>query len=144
MQKFSRIKMKKTITKEFQFDASHRLQTDEISEEMNQKVFGKCYNFPSHGHRYQLFVTVSGKEKYGMIINYTELKRIVNQEFVDIVDHNFLNDLEMFEGKITTCETMVDVIWEILEPHMNRAQVALEEIKLYETPTSYATLKKDD
>jgi 6-pyruvoyl-tetrahydropterin synthase len=41
---------------------------------MNKKIFGKCNNLPSHGHSYKLLVSISGDERYGMIINFNDLK----------------------------------------------------------------------
>jgi 6-pyruvoyltetrahydropterin/6-carboxytetrahydropterin synthase len=53
---------------------------------------GKCKNV--HGHSYKLSVTVSGKPikdntnvKFGMVIDFGDLKKIVNEEVVDIFDH---------------------------------------------------------
>ena len=130
--------MKKTITKEFHFDSSHRLDNPDLSEEENKKVFGKCNNLPSHGHTYKLFVTVSGEEENGMIINFTDLKEIVNREVIDIFDHHFINDLDCMKGKITTCEIMIEIFWKLLENSLKEKDVKLEKLKLYETATSYA------
>jgi 6-pyruvoyltetrahydropterin/6-carboxytetrahydropterin synthase len=132
----------KTITKEFKFDSSHRLIDANLSVEENMNVFGKCYNAPSHGHTYKLFVTISGRETNGMIINFTDLKRIVNEKVIDIFDHHFINDVECMKDLITTCEVMVDIIWNLLETELKSQGVLLEEIKLYETETSFATRTK--
>ena len=132
--------MKKTITKEFQFDSAHRLYDDDLSEEENERIFGKCTNL--HGHTYKLFVTISGEERYGMIINFTNLKHIVNQNVIDIFDHKYLNEVPEMRGKLTTCENQIKVIWHLLVNELYSQGVILEEIKLYETPTSYCTLSK--
>ena len=132
-----------TITKEFEFDSSHRLIDSKLNKKENQKVFGKCFNYPSHGHLYRLFVTVEGFHLFnGMTINFSNLKEIVNKKVIRIFDHNFINDLECMKGKISTCENMVLVIWNLLEWDLAKENVVLREIKLYETPTSCATLTK--
>jgi len=133
--------MKKTITKEFEFASSHRLDNPDLSEEENKEVFGKCNNLPSHGHNYKLFVTVSGEEKNGMIINFSELKKIVNKEVIDIFDHHFINDLDCMKGKITTCEVMIEIIWKILKESFKGKEIEIEKLKLYETATSYAEVE---
>ncbi|MDA9333723.1 6-carboxytetrahydropterin synthase, partial [Polaribacter sp.] len=53
---------------------------------------GKCKNV--HGHSYKLSVTVSGSPitdnsnvKFGMVIDFSDLKKIVKEEIVDIFDH---------------------------------------------------------
>jgi len=70
------------ITKKFNFETGHALYGYD----------GKCKNV--HGHSYKLSVTVSGKPitdstnvKFGMVIDFSDLKKIVNEEIVDIFDH---------------------------------------------------------
>lgn len=70
------------ITKLFSFETGHALYGYD----------GKCKNV--HGHSYKLSVTVIGKPisdnsnvKFGMVIDFTDLKRIVKDEIVDVFDH---------------------------------------------------------
>ena len=70
------------ITKQFKFETGHALYGYD----------GKCKNV--HGHSYKLSVTVSGipiadssHVKFGMVIDFGDLKKIVNEEIVDIFDH---------------------------------------------------------
>lgn len=132
--------MKKTITKEFDFDSSHRLVNKELSDEDNIKIFGKCNNIPSHGHTYKLWVTVSGEEKNGMIVNFLDLKDVVNKNVIDVFDHHFINDLDCMKEKISTCENMLDVIWNLLYLPFKQMNLTLVKIKLSETPTSWGEL----
>lgn len=70
------------ITKQFTFETGHALYGYD----------GKCSNI--HGHSYKLSVTVIGEPisdasnvKYGMVIDFGDLKKIVNKEIVDVFDH---------------------------------------------------------
>ncbi len=70
------------ITKQFNFETGHALYGYD----------GKCKNV--HGHSYKLSVTVIGKPitdssevKYGMVIDFSDLKKIVKEEVVDVFDH---------------------------------------------------------
>ena len=70
------------ITKEFTFETGHALYGYD----------GKCRNV--HGHSYKLAVTVIGQPimdsenvKFGMVIDFTDLKKIVKEEIVDPFDH---------------------------------------------------------
>lgn len=70
------------ITKQFNFETGHALYGYD----------GKCRNV--HGHSYKLSVTVignpitdSGHVKLGMVIDFSDLKKIVKEEIVDIFDH---------------------------------------------------------
>ena len=70
------------ITKQFNFETGHALYGYD----------GKCRNV--HGHSYKLSVTVIGSPiddssnvKYGMVIDFSDLKKIVKEEIVDQFDH---------------------------------------------------------
>lgn len=70
------------ITKQFNFETGHALFGYD----------GKCKNV--HGHSYKLSVTVIGTPitdrsnvKFGMVIDFSDLKKIVKEEIVDIFDH---------------------------------------------------------
>lgn len=143
--------MKKTITKEFSFDMAHRLYDPELSEIDNGILYDKCFNI--HGHTYKLFITVSGPLKNGMVINFVDLKRIINENVVNKFDHKILltkgdrliKDLHnhaVIMDLPSTCENQIDIIWDLIVDDLMMYNVTLEEIKLYETPTSYAVLKK--
>ena len=125
------------ISKEFTFDAAHKLYNPLWSDEKNKKVYGKCYNL--HGHTYKLIITVEGvQDASGMLINFVDLKKIVQTVILDKVDHAYLN--EVFpEDMITTCENMVNAFWNMLKDKVN-----IVEITLYETPTSWATTLKGE
>jgi 6-pyruvoyltetrahydropterin/6-carboxytetrahydropterin synthase len=70
------------ITKQFSFETGHALYGYD----------GKCRNI--HGHSFKLYVTVIGNPiadsshvKYGMVIDFSDLKKIVKEEIVDVFDH---------------------------------------------------------
>jgi 6-pyruvoyltetrahydropterin/6-carboxytetrahydropterin synthase len=70
------------ITKQFSFETGHALYGYD----------GKCKNV--HGHSYKLSVTVMGvpilereNVKFGMVIDFSDLKKIVKEEIVDVFDH---------------------------------------------------------
>ena len=48
------------VTRRYRFAASHRLHSDQFSEEQNREVFGKCNNPYGHGHNYEIYVTARG------------------------------------------------------------------------------------
>jgi len=119
---------------------------------------GPCRNV--HGHSYRLFVTLYGKPlmeqdnpKNGMVIDFSDLKRIVRKEIVDVFDHSVVvskqydkEKTEMFTKMFgntvlvdyqPTCENMVSDFASRITPHLP-AGVKLHNLKLYETATSYA------
>ena len=131
-----------TITKEFQFDAAHRLWSDHLSEEQNFKIYGKCSKL--HGHTYRLQVSVSGTVRNdGMILNFTELKTFVQETFLSRYDHAYLNELEEYDNLPVTAEIMVSHIYNVLDEELGRKDVLLQSVVLYETPTSWATMTRE-
>ena len=131
-----------TITKEFRFDAAHRLYLKDLTEEENRGIYGKCSYF--HGHTYRLQVTVSGKvQPTGMIINFTDLKQLVVDRILSRYDHACLNDLAEYRDLPTTAENMVLHIFEALSACLGEKGITLTRIRLYETPDSWAEVTHD-
>jgi 6-pyruvoyltetrahydropterin/6-carboxytetrahydropterin synthase len=132
------------IRKKFQFSAAHRLFSPDLSEEENCRIFGKCAGLHFHGHNYTLEVAVSGEvdPKTGMVINFEDLKSIVEEEIVLNLDHKNLNlDVDFLKGEITTSENIARLIWERLKPRFTH--IKLWEISLAETGDNIAVYRGD-
>lgn len=109
------------ITIRCEFSAAHRLHAPSLSNEENAKLYGPCNNPNSHGHNYDLFVTVKGPidPVTGMVMNLNDLHEIVRRRIFDVVDHKHLDDdLEILGGRVSTAENLAFVCWEILEEEL--------------------------
>lgn len=118
------------------FCAAHRLHREEWTDEKNREVFGKCAHPNYHGHNYVLWVTVKGEPDplTGMVMNFTELKRIIREEITDVLDHRNLNvDIPWLQNKMTTAEVLAREIWNILTPRIEAAGARLHLVQLEET-----------
>jgi len=117
------------ISKEFKFDAAHNLVN----------YHGKCENL--HGHTYRLRVTLKGEPnpKDGMIIDFSILKKIVKEKIIERMDHHYLNDLV----PQSTAENLIRWIWNELTSDLNTPTTELYELKLWETETSFVTLRAE-
>lgn len=137
------------LTKEFSFESAHALDGYD----------GLCREI--HGHSYRLFVTIKGEPiceegnpKMGMVMDFGDLKRIVNSEIVDRLDHSFVlrdsaQNVElkaMLGAKFNkvvlvdyqpTCENMLADFAARLQRALP-ANVQLYSLRLHETATSYA------
>src|ERR1041384_6807625 len=82
-----------TITRRLHFNAAHRVHNPSLSDEENQRLFGKCNNPNWHGHNYILDVSVTGPvdERTGYVIDLARVKEVVNREVIDKVDHKNFN-----------------------------------------------------
>jgi len=126
------------ITRKLEFCASHRLFNPSFSNEKNQTVFGLCNNPNGHGHNYTLEVTVKGEvhPETGMVIDLKSLKKLVQTEIIDKVDHKNLNvDVAFLKDTIPTAENIAIKIWQVLESKIERG--ALHQLKLYESDRNY-------
>lgn len=136
------------ITKQFRFEAAHALWGYD----------GACRNI--HGHSYVLYVTLTGKPisdpqnpKYGMVMDFTILKNIVNTHIVDDFDHALMvrkgtphqklaRESDLF-GKILeldyqpTCENMITDFAQKIRDHLPQG-IKLFSLKLHETTTAFA------
>ena len=105
-----------SLTKTFEFSASHRYYRPEWSEEENLRVFGKCAYPNGHGHNYLLEVTVQGPVDpvTGMVMNLVEVKRVV-EDVLSEFDHKHLNeDMEYFKDRIPTTENLAVTLWNLI------------------------------
>ncbi len=130
------------ITRKTEFCASHRLFNPDFSHEKNEAVFGLCNNPNGHGHNYTLEVTVCGQidPLTGMVLDLKVLKRLINKEIIDKVDHKNLNvDVDFLMGLIPTAENIAMKFWEILEPKIEYGQ--LHEVKLYESDKNFVVYR---
>lgn len=121
------------VSKEFTFDSAHHLHCYE----------GKCKSL--HGHTYKLQVVMLGKVDYrGITIDFADIKRIAKERVIDLLDHRYLN--EVLPPMNTTAENMVVWMYEQLHEGLVAEglypDVLLEEVRLWETPTSYAAVTR--
>lgn len=125
--------MKAYLTRRYWFSASHRLHSQAMSEDENQRTYGKCNNPHGHGHNYALEVTVGGPVDAGtgMVCDLVELDRFVDGEVLERLDHTNLNLVASFRGVVPTTENLCVHIYETLEKGFRAAQV--EKVRLEET-----------
>jgi 6-pyruvoyltetrahydropterin/6-carboxytetrahydropterin synthase len=125
--------MKAHLTRRYIFSASHRLHTDALSDEENDAIYGKCNNRHGHGHNYSLEVTVSGpvSDDTGMVCDLADVDDTVRRGILERFDHQNLNMLEDFTGRVPTTENLVMVAYNILKQSFHSAH--LERIRIEET-----------
>ena len=143
------------ITKQFHFETGHALYGYD----------GKCKNV--HGHSYKLSVTVIGTPisdtknvKFGMVIDFGDLKKIVASEIVDEFDHSTVfnkntphielaNELEKRGHSVILVDyqpTSEMMLIDFAKKIKNRLPktIQLHSLKLQETGTSSAEWHASD
>jgi 6-pyruvoyltetrahydropterin/6-carboxytetrahydropterin synthase len=124
--------MRLELTRRYLFSASHRLHSPRLSEEENQRVYGKCNNPYGHGHNYIVEVTVGGvaNPATGMIAHLGDLDRFVTREVLEPFDHTYLNkDVAAFRDRVPTTENLCIEIFDRLKrfPGARLVRIRLEE-----------------
>ena len=134
------------ITKEFRFEGAHALPGYD----------GKCRNI--HGHSYIMYVTVkgspingTGSPKDGMVVDFKQLKDIVNENIIDKFDHalimhtasplsqelaNAYPNVMLVDFQPST-ENLLCYFAQVLKDKMPQG-VELFSLKLHETASSFA------
>ena len=130
------------VSRKEHFNAAHKLYNPNWSREKNTEVFGPCANENWHGHNFELIVTVRGRPdpETGFVLDMKKLSKLIEKEILDKVDHKNLNvDVDFMQGKMASCEILVEEFWKILAPEIHKMapQAALYSIRLYETPKNY-------
>jgi 6-pyruvoyltetrahydropterin/6-carboxytetrahydropterin synthase len=133
-----------TLTRVYEFAASHRLQQDAVSHDENLRLYGKCNNPHGHGHNYVLEVTVGGEQdaKTGFIADIERLDQVVTERVLDRYDHKHLNtDVPELVGKVPTSEVVVSEIFKVLD---GQVPGVLERVRLKETDRSVFEVRRGD
>jgi len=106
------------LRKEYGFEAAHFIYNHPA----------KCRNL--HGHSYKLYVSVGGpvNPETGMVIDFGDLTKIVQEAVVEKLDHHFLNDII----PLSTSENISVWIWQQLKPLLP----GLCQLELFETTGS--------
>ena len=142
------------ITKAYKFDMAHALPGHD----------GLCKNI--HGHSYELLVTLIGEPiadpyspKYGMVIDFKDLKGIIKGLIVEELDHSLIlrrdTEPELLEMMKSNYERIVLVDFQPTSENMiidfaHRirqalpSNVKLHHLKLWETVTSYTEWYAED
>jgi 6-pyruvoyltetrahydropterin/6-carboxytetrahydropterin synthase len=131
------------LTRLVEFEASHRYWNPEFTPEQNHRTFGKCVSPYGHGHNYVLRVTLAGQvaAHTGMVINITELDRILKEVSAEF-DHKFINlDHPAFHDRIPTTENLASYMRDRIEDTLrtqHNADYRLALVRLYEEPSLWS------
>ena len=81
------------VTRRYRFAASHRLHSNQFSQEENRELYGKCNNPYGHGHDYVLDVTAEGPldAVSGRVVSIPALDRLVSETVLRDFDHRYFN-----------------------------------------------------
>lgn len=110
------------IAKDFYFEAGHSIPGH-----------AKCGD--KHGHSYRVRVMCEGEvQENGMVIDFGDIKNIVNEKVISKLDHKYLNDIIGLENP--TSENLC--VW--ISRELVTELVGLSTIRVWETKDSYVEI----
>ena len=132
-----------TVTRSYDFSASHRLHSKSLTDAENAEIFGKCNWINGHGHNYDVEVTLTGEanRKTGQLVDLDDLDNLVEEVVLKPYDHKHLNyDTMDFRELNPTSENLTRVIWNNLQEKLAAAPLGsarLYRIAVRETARNY-------
>ena len=125
------------VSRRESFNAAHQLRDPGMSDDENQRVFGKCANL--HGHNYVLEVVVAGEiqQATGYVMDLKQLSDVISRRVIQDVDHRNLNtDVPWLRGRIPTAENLALAFWERISSELPEG--LLRSVRLWETDKNWA------
>ena len=117
-----------------EFSASHRLWRADWDAERNRAVFGAWAGPHSHGHDYELEVSLRGPMDAGtgMVMDLKRLAEVMDAEVGERFDHrDLVADGDWFVDEPASAENFARLIFELLDRALPDAM--LEQVRLRPT-----------
>jgi 6-pyruvoyltetrahydropterin/6-carboxytetrahydropterin synthase len=127
------------VTKHIDFCYGHRLLNYE----------GQCRHLHGHNGRVEIDIESEKLDSRGMVVDFSEIKRILKAWIDETLDHRMLLNkadsiLPALKGELVfvmdenpTAENIAKIIFQ----HARSKGLPVVEVRLWETPTSYATYR---
>jgi 6-pyruvoyltetrahydropterin/6-carboxytetrahydropterin synthase len=120
------------ISVEYTFAAGHALR----------EYKGKCENV--HGHNYKVRVTIAGDKlnAAGLLMDFVDLRTDI-KNFIERLDHRFLNDIPPFDQLNPSAENLAKYICDKIEPQVRNQGLRVHGVTVWETDTTSATYRPE-
>jgi len=121
--------MRVELSRKFRFEAAHRLP--------KVPAVHKCYRL--HGHSFEIEVSVAGEvdEAMGWLVDFADIRAIVEPILMNELDHRTLNDVPGLEN--ATSEMLSLWLWKRFSPHLP----GLTAVTVFETCTARCSYRGD-
>ena len=125
------------FSEKFEFAATHKLWNEDISQERNYQLFGKCANPAGHGHNYVIEVTVKMPED-SEDFQLAAFQKTIDDKLIALIDHKNLNvDVTEFATTNPTIENIAVFTWNKLIDKFSEAK--LHCVTIWETDKTYCS-----
>ena len=110
------------------FAAAHRLTM----------VGTKCENMHGHNWKIEVFLTGEKLDEAGVVMDFGDIKTRL-REIVGRLDHQYLNELAMFQGRQPSSERIATYIATELQQAIQHPAVRVSRVSAWESEDACAT-----
>ncbi len=103
-----------------------------------RNFYGKCENLHGHNWTVEAYVVADRLDEAELAMDFGVIKKHLN-EVLDLLDHQYLNDLEFFKEHNPSSENIARFIFDNLAPRLNSGAARLSKVSAWESETSCAT-----
>jgi len=110
------------------FAAAHRLSM----------VGTKCENMHGHNWKIEVFLTGGKLDEAGVVMDFGDIKTRL-REIIGRLDHQYLNELAMFQGRQPSSERIATYIATELQQAIQHPAVRVSRVSAWESEDACAT-----
>jgi len=110
------------------FAAAHRLTM----------VGTKCENMHGHNWKIEVFLTGEKLDDAGVVMDFGDIKTHL-RDIIGRLDHQYLNDLAMFQGRQPSSERIATYIAAELQQAIQHSAVRVSRVSAWESEDACAT-----
>lgn len=130
-----------TVSRVATFCSAHRLNSNLLSKEENEEIFGKCNN--PHGHNYSIQVFVRGPVSpvTGMVMNLRDLKSCLEIILPELDHKNLDIQVPFFKNRPSTAENIAYYLYCRVKKELGyfcTEEVRLQKVVVWETQNNCA------
>jgi 6-pyruvoyltetrahydropterin/6-carboxytetrahydropterin synthase len=105
-------------------------------------IGGKCEELHGHNFRVEVSVIAQDLDSSGILIDFRLVKKWLAEIF-DKLDHKHLNELSIFTTTNPSSENIAKYIYEELQLKVQRAEIKVGRVKVWESESSAVTYIPD-
>jgi 6-pyruvoyltetrahydropterin/6-carboxytetrahydropterin synthase len=103
---------------------------------------GLCKNLHGHNWKVRIQINCQKTDKLGMAIDFGIAKKHL-RDLMEVFDHQYLNELDCFEGINPTSENIAMIIFNELKKEFNSPENYISEVEVWESDFSSVIYSED-
>jgi 6-pyruvoyltetrahydropterin/6-carboxytetrahydropterin synthase len=109
------------------------MRNENLTEDENRDIFGKCANPSGHGHRYQIDITLAAEisRKRPCVVSRASIRKLTEEVLAPKFDHKDIGE-SFGPGFISSGENIARAVWSLIKDELEE-EVTLVSVKVIET-----------